>query len=198
MTFPDASETPLGALHAPNSSPQRPRNTRPKVIFSYLVNTLRSLDRQNNTPASGGSSRGVITGAGRTAPGRAAQATRFSVCVVSPVVLEDKANRGKEQRKHPYQEKPPSDRGADRRRGRGQAHEQRPPAVRAEEAKFAGAVADLCPRVVLLQRRQPPTAERNVEPGQEGEPDSERKRGRARGDLGEIPRRDVRAAETDR
>src|SRR3984893_17509929 len=158
MTFPDTSATPLGALLATNSFPQRPRNTRPKVIFSYLVNTLRSLDRQNNTPASGGSSRGVITGAGRTAPGCAAQATRFSVCVVSPVVLEDEANRRKEQRKQPYQEKPPSDRGTDRRRGRGQAHEQRPPAMRAEEAEFAGAVADLCPWGVLRQRRQPPAA----------------------------------------
>src|SRR5260370_2011273 len=157
MTFPDASETPLGALHAPNSSPQRPRNTRPKVIFSYLVNTLRSLDRQNNTPASGGSSRGVITGAGRTAPGCAAQATRFSVCVVSPVVLEDKANRGKEQRKHPYQEKPPSDRGADRRRGRAQAHEHRPPALRAEEANLPGPLPDLCPQPRLLHPPPPPT-----------------------------------------
>src|SRR6266851_4331856 len=75
---PWSPATPLGALLATNSFPQRPRNTRPKVIFSYLVNTLRSLDRQNNTPASGGSSRGVITAAGRTAPGCAAQAARFS------------------------------------------------------------------------------------------------------------------------
>src|SRR6185437_9982819 len=65
--------------------------------------------------------------------------------------------------------------------------EQRPPAVRAEEADFPGALDDLAFRVVLRPRRQPPAREQHVEACQYGESHRERERRRPRGILRGIP-----------
>src|SRR6266705_7079968 len=67
----------------------------------------------------------------------------LSVRVVAAVVLEDEADRAEDHEEQPDQEHPPADRHAHGRECRGYAHEQRPPAVRAEEAELAGALLDL-------------------------------------------------------
>src|SRR6516165_12830641 len=86
-----------------------------------------------------------------------------SVRVLPAVVLEDEPDRREQDEEHPDQEEPPADRHAERRDRRRQPGDQRPPAVRAEEAELTGAVADLGVGDVLRPGRQPAAGEQEVE-----------------------------------
>src|SRR6201986_4437161 len=55
-------------------------------------------------------------------PRRARDQAARSMREVAPVVLEDETDRGEHGEQQPDQEQPPSDREADRGRGRGQTH----------------------------------------------------------------------------
>jgi DNA-binding NarL/FixJ family response regulator len=114
---------------------------------------------------------------------------------VTPVVLEDEADRGEHGEQQPHQEEPPADRQAKRRDGRREAEEQRPPAVRAEEPDLAGALRDLALDVVFGALGQPAPGEQHVEAGEQREPDGKRERGGPRRFLRDVPVHDVRAAE---
>src|SRR5208282_2496428 len=114
---------------------------------------------------------------------------------VAAVVLEDEADRGEHGEQHPDQEEPPADREAEEGRGRGEAEEQRPPAVRAEEPLLAGALLDLAVGVVFRPLGQAAAGEKNVEAGQHGEKDGERERDGPGRLLRQVPVDDVRAAE---
>src|SRR5215469_2695552 len=119
----------------------------------------------------------------------------WSVRVVAAVVLEDEADGREQDTQNPDQEQPPADRHAERRGRGGQAEEQRPPAVRAEEPQLAGALRDLALPVVLGPPGQPPPGEQHVEPGQEGQSDRDRERGGPGRVVREVPVDVVRAAE---
>src|SRR5262249_12929892 len=84
---------------------------------------------------------------------------------------------------------------AERRDRRRHPGDQRPPAVRAEEAELAGALADLRGGAVLGPEWQPAAGEQEVEAGEEGEPHGH---GQCRGPggvLGEMPVDDVNGGE---
>src|SRR5215469_5234335 len=118
-----------------------------------------------------------------------------SVRVLPAVVLEDESDRREQDEQHPDQEKPPAHRHTDRRDRRRQPGDQRPPAVRAEEAELPRAVTDLCIGDVLRPGRQPTAGEQEVEAGEKGEADGqEQRRGPGRV-LGEVPVDDVNDAE---
>src|SRR5215475_11031699 len=116
-----------------------------------------------------------------------------SVRVLPAVVLEDEADRREQDEKHPDQEEPPSDRHTERRHRRRHAGDQRPPAVRAEEAELAGALGDLTGRVVLRPARQPAPGEQEVEAGEKGEAHGQ---GQRRGPGRVLGKRQVKTAIT--
>src|SRR5262252_5572367 len=91
------------------------------------------------------------------------------VRVVPAVVLEHEPDHRHEQGERTNQEHPPADRHAYGGQRGSEPDEQRPPAVRAEEAKLAGTLLDLALRLVFRPRRQPPAGEQQIEPGQEGQ-----------------------------
>src|SRR5579863_7321826 len=115
--------------------------------------------------------------------------------VSAPVVLEDESDGGEDHEKHANQEKPPSDRRADGGHRASQPGEQRPPAVRAEEAEFPGALTDLALWVVLGPQGQPAPGEQDVEAGEERQSHGQRERGGPGGVLREMPVHDVGAGE---
>src|SRR5947209_17798923 len=78
-----------------------------------------------------------------------------------------------------------------------QTHEQRPPAVRAEEPDLAGALLDLAVVVGFRAPGQPPPGEEHVEAGQDGQPDAQCERDSPRRFLGCVPVHDVGGAEKD-
>src|SRR5947199_1642230 len=176
MKFPRTSRTTPSA-HLPMAEPRAPPQARPS--------TPR---RHKNTPSNQTSMRALTSGTQRA---EGAGLMRVN----APVVLEDKADGGQDHEKHADQEKPPSDRRADGSRGAGQPGEQRPPAVRAEEAKLARALGDLALRVVLGAQRQPSPGEQDVEAAEEGEPHGQRQRGGPRRVLRVMPVHDVGTGE---
>src|SRR5580704_12243022 len=100
-------------------------------------------------PVTGSSWSSSPTSPGWSRPNRSPSGRRGSVGEVAPVVLEDEADRGEHGEQQPHQEQPPADRQSGGRYGRGERQEQRPPAVRAEEADLAGPLLDLALRVVF-------------------------------------------------
>ena len=129
--------------------------------------------------------------------GLVAVLARGLVREVAPVVLKDETDRGEHGEQQPDQEEPPSDREADRGRGRGQAHEQRPPAVRAEEPDLSGALLDLGVVVVFGAPRQAAPGEQHVEADEHGETDGERERHGPGRLLRDVPVHDVGTAEEE-
>ena len=129
--------------------------------------------------------------------GLVAVLARGLVREVAPVVLKDEADRGEHGEQQPDQEEPPSDREADRGRGRGQAHEQRPPAVRAEEPDLSGALLDLGVVVVFGAPRQAAPGEQHVEADEHGETDGERERHGPGRLLRDVPVHDVGTTEEE-
>jgi DNA-binding NarL/FixJ family response regulator len=114
---------------------------------------------------------------------------------VTPVVLEDEADRGEHGEQQPDQEEPPADRQANRHRGGREPQEQGPPAVRAEEPDLAGALRDLALDVIFGPLGQPTPGEQHIEADEQRERDGERERGGPRRFLRDVPVHDVRAAE---
>src|SRR5690606_11177062 len=74
------------------------------------------------------------------------------------VVLEDPADRGEDDRERAEEDHPPADRDADRGEGHGERHEQRPPAVRAEEPVLAGVLGDVAVQALLRRQAVEPLA----------------------------------------
>jgi DNA-binding NarL/FixJ family response regulator len=161
------------------ATPSRPVNT------TWMPRSCCSYDLGLRHPCS-------MARYGRCQSGRAR-----SVREVAPVVLEDEADRGEHGEQRPDQEEPPSDREAERGRGRGEAQEQRPPAVRAEEPDLAGALLDLGAVVVLRAPGQAAPGEQHVEAGEHGEKDGERERYGAGRFLRGVPVHDVGTAEEE-
>src|SRR5215469_16656192 len=120
-----------------------------------------------------------------------------SVAEVPPVVLEDEPDRGEHDQHEADEDQPPADREPEREDRGGQAEEQRPPAVRAEEADLPGALDDLPLRVVLWPRWQPAASEQRVEADQQAKRHRKRERRRGCGILRRVPVHDVRADEEE-
>src|ERR1017187_3311301 len=117
---------------------------------------------------------------------------------MAAVILEHEADPAQDHGQLADQEHPPADRHSHGGQRRGYAHEQRPPAVRAEEAQFARALIDLAALVVLGTQRQPPPGEPHVETGEESEPHRQRERRGARRVVGEVPVDHVNTSEEHR
>src|SRR5215475_6891378 len=114
---------------------------------------------------------------------------------MAPVILEDEADNGQQDRQRANEEKPPANGNAERRQRAGQADEQRPPAVRAEEAELADALVDLALVAVLRPLGQAAAGEQYVEAGQERQADRQRQRRRAGRIMREVPVDQVGGAE---
>src|SRR4029077_17723172 len=95
----------------------------------------------------------------------------------------------------PNTKAPPPDPHPERATPRRHPGDQRPPAVRAEEAELAGALGDLTRRVVLRPERQPTAREQQVEAGEEGEPHGQGQRRGPGRVLREVPVDDVHDGE---
>src|SRR5215472_11836066 len=119
------------------------------------------------------------------------------MCEVTAVLLEDEADHREHEREGPDQEQPPADRRAQRGKRSRQANQERPPAMRTEEAKLAGPLLNVALGIVFWPPRQPPAGEQKIEAGQEREPDGQSERCAARRIVREVPVEDVGHAEED-
>src|SRR5215467_642314 len=139
--------------------------------------------------------RGQPTAPSARSPRSVSAGATESVGVGAAVVLEDEADGREHDEEHADQEQPPANGGADGGDRAGQTGEQRPPAVRAEEAKLPGPLSDLAPRVVLWPQRQPAPGEQDVEAAEERQAHRQGQ-GRSPGwVVREVPIHDVRTGE---